>query len=164
MLKLVGSLSLAFAAAAWGMALVGECPVREGVFLSLMFSGLAIALVPWWSKEVETPGIVAEPSTEAGAPTEAPAPLLEPNAVAVSATPFGSVPEIMPEVLAPARGMKTEIRRAYEAYAAACRQAGARAVPPVEFVPLMQTLCELLEIETRRRGEYVYLLDVKVAG
>lgn len=164
MLKLVGALSLAFAAAAWAMALAGECPVREGVFLSLMFSGLAIALVPWWSKEVQAPDIVAAPPTEVAESIQALSPAIEPRAVTAPAAPFGSVPEIMPEVLAPATGMKTEIRRAYEAYAAACNRAGARAVPPVEFVPLMQTLCELLEIKTRRRGEYVYLLDVKVAG
>ncbi|MBS0251099.1 MAG: hypothetical protein JSR78_08540 [Proteobacteria bacterium] len=187
MLKMFGALLLACAAFSWCMALVGECQVAVGASLSLMFSGLALALVPWWTGSVLVAPAAAE---EVSAASEVPFASMQASSLQSSvsnqtvsaagseiatgpieqksdgtpetATPFESVPAIVPEILAPARGEKTEIRRAYNAYVLACQRSGAKAVPPVEFVPLMQILCSLLKIETRRRGDFIYLLDVRI--
>ena len=143
MLRMLGAIFLACSAGALFLAAFGQVPVRAGVALSLMCSGLAWALVPWWDKPLA-------PAVDEAASTDAPKPAPEDGAGAmVDATPalVGSVPMIMPEVLTPAKGKKIEIRRAYEAYEHACERAGACAVPPVEFVPLMQTLCDALDIE-----------------
>ncbi|CAA2141313.1 hypothetical protein [Hyphomicrobium sp. ghe19] len=153
MLRLFGALFLAFSAGAWALALFGQWPLHLGVAVSLMFSGAAFALVPWWFQ------VTADDSKPV---VSQPAPVRPEPAREESMMPVGSVPAIMPEVLAPAKGKKIEIRRAYEAYVLACRRSGAQAVPPIEFVPLMQRLCGMLNIETQRRGEYVYLLDVNV--
>ncbi|MGO4682368.1 hypothetical protein [Hyphomicrobium sp. 2TAF46] len=165
MLRFVGALFLACAAAVFVLALIGQCPVREGGALSLMFSGLAFALVPWWLKEAPARDVVADVTSESSAPVECVEPAVEPEPAEEEApSPLGSVPDIMPEVLEPAKGKKTEIKRAYDAYALACKRSGAKALAPVEFVPLMQTLCDVLNIETRRRGAHIYLIDVRVAG
>lgn len=157
MVRMVGGLFLASAVIAWLMAIFGQWPLHVGATVSLMFGGLSWACVPWWMPEEQ-----ATSETAVNAPTvrqEQATTVIEPEPIEATAA-TGSVPAIMPEVLAPAKGKKTEIRRAYEAYALVCKRSGARAVPPVEFVPIMQTLCEMLHIETQRRGAYVYLVDV----
>jgi len=162
MLKAVGGFCLACAGIAWLMAFFGAWPVHTGVGVALMCSGIALALTPLWLPIAPVTREAASESEPVSVEPIVPARSI-PEPIAPVPAVFGSVPAIMPEVLAPARGKKTEIRRAYEAYALACKRTGARAVPPVEFVPLMQTLCELLRIETQRRGAYVYLMNVTLA-
>jgi hypothetical protein len=78
--------------------------------------------------------------------------------------PAGSVPEILADVLEPAKGHRVEaLDELYPAYAARCAARGKRAVTPEQFVDPAKKFCSAARIKVRVEGEAIYLMDVRLA-
>ena len=76
----------------------------------------------------------------------------------------GSVPDIMADILEPAKGERIEIEDGYRAYQATCANKELRPVSPDKFIEAMQVFCARCEIETDVNEDHVLLLGVKITS
>lgn len=134
MLKLFGGLLLAFGACALGLAAFGRLPVHAGVGVSLMCSGIAWALTPFWYNEERAPPADAAPK---------PAATLEP-------VKKGSVAPFMAERLTRLEGAQVAAADLFAAYSAWCALRGVTALDAVDFNDRLSTLCDLASIRRNR--------------
>ncbi len=101
--------------------------------------------------EIEAKGLSIEPPKGSS-----------PKLVSSNAASMGSVPDIMADILEPARGERVEIESTYRAYAAACEDRGLRAVTPDQFIELMQKFCRSCRIRADASADHIFLIGVKI--
>lgn len=156
MLRLVGGLLLACSACALGLAVFGQWPVRIGFSVSLMCSGLAWALMPWWAPDIHP----APTAVAADNPISIPA--ADPIAPLEIATPpkKGSVAPFMAERLARIEGARLATADLFEAYRNWCDEKGLAALDAEPFSDRLSTICDSAGI---RRGKGYALLNVTLA-
>jgi hypothetical protein len=75
----------------------------------------------------------------------------------------GSVPDIMADLLKPAKGRRVEIEEVFKGYATECQANGERVLTPEQFIDPAQRFCRECGIRTQVIGEHIYLLDVRLA-
>ncbi|MBS0240345.1 MAG: hypothetical protein JSR89_18185 [Proteobacteria bacterium] len=158
-LRSLGALLLALGACAWALTFLGLCPARLGFAFSLMCSGLAWALVPWWqwsaSPDADTPsGSSPSPDIAAG-PTEH---SVTPQPEAATTKPDNQESEphattarehalrFCLDALAPARA-NTPVTRLYSAYHAWCAARGEAPYATLEIGTELVSLFERTGIE-----------------
>ena len=153
MLRLLGGLLLAFGACALGLAAFGQWPVDAGVGVSLMCSGLAWALYPWWARETQP--------APAASIDHIPVSISAPEPIAplemITAPKKGSVAPFMAERLARIEGEKVDAADLFEAYRNWCDAKGLAALDPGPFSERLSTICESAGI---RRGKGRALINV----
>lgn len=149
MLKTVGRILLAFGACALMLAVIGQVPVHAGVGVSLMCSGLAWMLLPWWArKEV----------LAVSAPADVPEPVVLREVIAPAKK--GSVAPFMAERLTRSEGAQVATIELFESYHAWCRANGFVTLDAASFTERLETICETANI---RRGTGQSLINVALA-
>ena len=103
----------------------------------------------------------AAEGTPAPHPFTAPA---KPRLVASEAVPFGSVVQIVRDLLEPGTARsKVGVVDLYKTYAATCTAAGKRAIAPAEFPAALAPICKACDIAVRDDGDAgIFLLKVKL--
>ena len=84
-----------------------------------------------------------------------------PRLISSQASPVGSVPVILADILEPGRG-KVEIADLFAAYVEACGVCGKRPIPAEEFPAEIAQLCKTLGITIEGGASGVFLLKVKI--
>jgi len=132
-----------------------------------------LPLPRWWLRRgTARPALPVRGDVPAGpAAPDREAPATGPAGVTYSAPPqpivvdqpkAGNVPDIMADLLKPAKGRRVEIGSVFKAYAARCDASGVRGLVPAEFIGPAQRFCGECGIRTRISGERIYLLDVRL--
>jgi hypothetical protein len=99
-----------------------------------------------------------EPEADASATIAAPMPS---TPRLVSDQPkAGSVPEIMANILTPAKRRRVELGEVFGDYAAECQRMGARVLTPEQFTDPAERFCRECGIRTLVVGDKIFLLDV----
>jgi hypothetical protein len=88
----------------------------------------------------------------------------KPRLVASGQAGAGSVPDIMADVLEPAKGQRVEIEDGYRVYVATCKRLDRRVVTPEQFIEAMQKFCLECRIKTEICDGKIYLVGVQIAG
>jgi hypothetical protein len=86
-----------------------------------------------------------------------------PRLISSQASPVGSVPVILAEIMEPGRG-KIGLLELFSAYAEACRGKGNEPVSASEFSHTVAALCERLGIQIEDDDDGVFLMGVKLKG
>ena len=103
---------------------------------------------------------VAEALSHDEEPKAFPAPP-RPRLISSQASPVGSVPVILAEIMEPGRG-KIGLLELFSAYADACRGKGKEPVSASEFSHTVAALCERLGIQIEDDDDGVFLMRVKL--
>ncbi len=101
-----------------------------------------------------------------GAPAARPVPISQrPRLVASEAVPFGSVVQIVRDLLEPGTARsKLGVVELYKAYAATCAETGKRPIAPAEFPADIAKICEKCGITIRDDGAAgIFLLRVRLS-
>ncbi len=87
-----------------------------------------------------------------------------PRLVASEAVPFGSVVQIVRDLLEPGTARsKLGVVELYKAYAATCAETGKRPIAPAEFPAALAPICEACGITIRDDGAAgIFLLRVRL--
>jgi hypothetical protein len=86
-----------------------------------------------------------------------------PRLISSQASPVGSVPVILAEIMEPGRG-KVGLLELFSAYADTCREKGNEPVSASEFSHTVGALCERLGIQIEDDDDGVFLMGVKLKG
>jgi len=85
----------------------------------------------------------------------------KPRLIASQASPVGSVPTVLAEIMEPGKG-RVGLMELFSAYKEACLTKGKEPVPAAEFSRTVVALCERLDIQVKDNEDGVFLLKVRI--